>query len=188
MRPILLAGPAGSGKDTAARMLAGEFGVAIHHLADPIIATLDTPAWQDVMNRLIGEGVAPGAVLRRAKQIVGDAFRAMDIDALVNALVARAKTNAPAVVVPDVRLWSEWTRFRTLWPDALLVYCHTPDTIRMQRLRERDGAMLGEDAGQHRTEQEVRLLREFADWVWDNGGPTAETWPRLRAWVAEHAA
>lgn len=101
MPPISLAGPAGSGKGVAARMLAGTFGLAIHHLADPIIATQDTRACQDTMDRLIGEDVTRGTVRRRAKQILGHASRTMDIDALVNAWVARAEADAPAVVVPE---------------------------------------------------------------------------------------
>lgn len=128
MPPISLAGPAGSGKGVAARMLAGTFGLAIHHLADPIIATQNTRACQDTMDRLIGEGVTRGTVRRRAKQILGDASsRTIDIDALVNAWVARAEADAPAVVVPS--------------------------------LREGDGAVLGEDAERHRTEQDAVAAR-----------------------------
>lgn len=186
MQPILLFAPAGSGKDTAARLLAAHFGLAVHHLADPILATLNTPAWQATMNHLIQAGTDPAIVLRRAKQIVGDAFRALDENVLVDTLVARARTDAPAVVVPDVRLPNELDRLRVLWPQALAIYCDVPPAVRAKRLRERDGAMLNEAAANHHTEQEVLTLRARADWVWDNGADVTTTWPLLQAWVAAH--
>lgn len=55
MRPILLAGPAGSGKDQAAQFLAIQWHLTVHHLAEPLYALADTPAWQHATQLLTAE-------------------------------------------------------------------------------------------------------------------------------------
>lgn len=190
LRPILLAGPAGSGKDTAAQMLVQTFGGAINRLADPIRETLTLPAWRRLLDRLAcreGDWDAAGAaVARRAQQCVGDAFRALDPNALVDLLVIRAMPDLPAIVVPDVRLPDELARLRAHWPDALAIYCDTPAPVRAARLLARDGIPLAADTAQHPTEHAGPALQAAVDWVWPNAGPIADTWPLLQAWVADH--
>lgn len=189
MHPILLLGPAGSGKDTAARRLSEEFGLTVHRLTWPVLRTLAAFDWTHLVDRLVIQGADRAVLQRRAKQLVADAFRALDLYALVDELVAEAeRRDFPAVVVPDVRLPSELSRFRHVWPQALAIYCHVPLEIRTERLRERDGAGLSADAAQHHTERNVEALRNAADWIWDNSGAEADTWPVLRAWVASQVA
>lgn len=184
MRPILLGGPAGAGKDTAARELSQTFGLTMHRLTAPVTDTLSTAAWQRTIGRMTQRGVDPAMAVRRAKQIVGDAYRALDPTALVDDLVGEAADHFPAVVVPDLRLPDEWARFRVLWPESLLIYCDAPRDIRAARLEERDGVVLTWAAAEHHTEQDVERLRELADWVWANHGSFNETQSALKEWVA----
>jgi dephospho-CoA kinase len=160
MQPILLLGPAGSGKDTAARRLSDEFGLAVYRLTRPVLPTLAAFDWTYLIDRLVIQGADRAVLQRRAKQLVADAFRALDLYALVNELV----------VVPDVRLPSELSRLRAVWPQTLAIYCDVPPEIRAERLRARDGAVLSADAAQHHTERDVEALRDAADWLWDNSG------------------
>lgn len=184
MPVILLLGPAGSGKDTAARALADRYGGTVYHLADPIRQVLDTPVWHAMLARQIAAGEHPVWVRRRAMQAVGDSFRALHHHALVDALIAQATQNhTRVVIVPDVRLPEELAQFRACWPQTLTIYCETPDAERRIRLTARDGAPLDGHSSQHVTESAVVTLRDQADWVWRNGATWELAWDRLASWV-----
>lgn len=172
---IALAGPAGSGKDTAAQAIASTFGLHIRRLADPIRATLALPIWQQALAM-----TGPDAP-RRAAQAVGDAFRALAPDLLVQLALA-GPVASPGLVIPDVRLPVEAAALHA-FPHTWLVYCDAAPTVRAQRLLARDGHPLSPSAAQHLTETAVPALMTRADFRWANHGPFEETWPVLRRWL-----
>ncbi|AEW04018.1 hypothetical protein Sulac_0466 [Sulfobacillus acidophilus DSM 10332] len=177
MIPIIaLAGPAGSGKDTAARAIVDTFGFTLRRLADPIRATLALPAWQQALTVAGPDGP------RRAAQAIGDAFRALDPALLVRLALTDVPAQSPGVVIPDVRLLAEAEALRQ-WPKAWLVFCDTDPATRAHRLRARDGRPLSAAAAQHTTEATVDAVAALADFRWANTGPFIETWPVLRAWL-----
>ena len=180
MRPLLLAGPAGSGKDHAARYLAARWNLAAHHLAAPLYALVDSPSGRHAVKRLAGDDLGRQAeVRRRFLQGAGDLYRNLSPTLLVDCLVDRAAADAPRIVVPDLRLPEELAGLRRHWPDALLIYCDVPEAIRQERLAARDGAVLSFRGRNHDTEVAVLALKSVADIVWDNSGDWATTAQRL---------
>ena len=170
MQPILLAGPAGSGKDQAARYLATQWDLAIHHLATPLYALYFSASWQAAERHLVANGRNQTLVRRQFLQQAGDLYRRFSPTLLVDLLMERAQSEGPGIVVPDVRLPEEVTAFRHHWPTALLIYCHVPDAMRQARQAARDGTALSAPARHHNTEVDVLALKDGADIVWDNSG------------------
>ncbi|MCY0865367.1 MAG: hypothetical protein OWQ57_10485 [Sulfobacillus sp.] len=174
---IALAGPAGSGKDTAAQAIADTFGLTIRRLADPIRATLALPVWQQAL-----DAVETADAPRRAAQAVGDAFRALDPALLVRLALSDVPAESPGVVIPDVRLPAEVWALRQR-PHVWVVFCDTDPAVRRRRILARDGRPLSPAMAQHPTESLAATLADFADFRWANTAPFNETWPVLRHWL-----
>jgi dephospho-CoA kinase len=181
---ILLAGPAGSGKDAAAKLLAATWGLTVHHLATPLYALVESPAGQAALDHVgRGDPARRADARRRLLQGMGDAFRQLSPTLLCDLLIARAA--ADDVVVADVRLVEEVRALRQRWPQAVLVYCTAPAEVRARRLGQRDGTALTLAAEAHVTETRVSVLKSLVDVDWDNGGAWADTAPRLLHQVAD---
>lgn len=173
-----LAGPSGSGKDTAADYLRERHGFRRIALADPLKGWVQTifglshdqlwGAKRDVVDLRLGR------TPREVYQSFGDACREIDPDVLIRAFraaVRNARAEGGSVVCPDVRTPSELALVRA---EGGLVY----------RIR-RSGARAPGKAGEHRTETE---LCSFADSEFDglvrNDGSVRELHDQLDRCVA----
>lgn len=166
MRYLLIAGPAGAGKDTLARAITARWPLRISHLAQPLYDTLAQPPWPQALAAAVRQGVPLAQARRHALQALGDVFRAIHPAALVDALVAALPAYDPTstVIVPDVRLTEEVAAFRTMGT-VLLIYCDIDPGLQAHRLTQRDGVVLSSQAAQHPTEQAGTLLRSQADLI-----------------------
>lgn len=174
MRTILIAGPAGAGKDTLARAMATRWPLIIAHLAQPLYDSLAGPPWPQALATAVRHGIPRAQAERHALQALGDVFRAIHPHALVDTLVAALPSNATAVVVPDVRLADEVAAFRALG-ETFLIYCDIDPALQRTRLTQRDGVALSPQAAEHPTEQSGALLRQWADVVYPVGEASDDT-------------
>lgn len=121
MKDIALAGPAGVGKDTVARLLVERFGYTRVAFADALKAvlfeanpTVGTSSLRDLVNDIGWEGAKTNPEVRRLLQATGMAVRAIDERFWVRAL-DEAVCTLPAddpIVVTDMRMPNEmrWCR------------------------------------------------------------------------------
>ena len=98
MRPVLLAGPGGSGKDQAACYLAARWDLAIYHLATPLYALYIGATWQAAERHLVANGRNHALVRRQFLQRAGDLYRLFSPTLLVDLLVERAESEGPGIV------------------------------------------------------------------------------------------
>lgn len=162
---LYLAGPAGSGKTEAAKMLAEEHHFARVSLGDLCRAECGRRRWpQD----------------RAHLQAAGDALRGTDPAWLAVLAWERAGTARGPVVIEGVRLAAEAAALRAR--GVIGVAVEAPEAVRAGRLRARDGSSR---VPQHRTEREALGL--LVDLRLRNDGDRAALEHAVRLIVARAA-
>lgn len=177
-RLVGLAGPSGSGKDTAAEYLRERHRFRRIALADPlkgwvqtIFGLSDDQLWGPERNAV---DLRLGRTPREVYQSFGDACRDIDPDVLIRpfrAAVRNARADGDSVVCTDVRTASELALVRA---EGGLVY----------RIRRSAAGAPGK-AGEHRTETELCSLADSEfDGLVRNDGSLRELHDQLDRCVA----
>lgn len=148
------------------------------------------------------DGIKPRSFLQKA----GDMCRAYDPDCFAKWAERKAKTlyknyvksfeseddDSPfCVIISDVRFLNEAETIKAM-PNGIIVCYDASDEIRNERIYNRDGLYMTEEQKNHRSEQEIDMIKEIADLVVDTDNLTIEqqtqqTIQLVRSLVSVHA-
>ena len=153
---IGLIGKLGSGKTTAAKHIAAEYGYNRYSLAAPM---------REIVRIVYPHMDKKDPRYRQLMQKLGtDWFRSYDEDVWVNVLLFRTSLETHPVVVDDVRFVNE---ARTLLEKGwLLIYIDASDEVRKQRCIERDGHW-DESVLNHSSETQIEEAAQYAQYSID---------------------
>jgi len=157
----------------------------------------------DVYNLPISaEGIKPRSFLQK----VGDMCRAYDADCFAKWAERKTKNlyknyiknselednnNPFCVIISDVRFLNEAETIKSM-PNGMIVCYDASDEIRNERIYNRDGLHMTEEQKNHRSEQEIDMIKDIADLVLDTDNlsiqqQTKETIEIVRSLVSINA-
>lgn len=193
--PVLVVGPAGSGKDALAEALRDRYGYVTDYLAADLKAIIAEPSVDRLLRLLypVDErpaGWKPRAVLQR----MGDIWREQNDALFILSTIDRLRQLPVGTpwVVADARRAAEIDGLRAAFPAARVVYCAVPFAERQRRLLQRDGHSLSSAQAAHPTEREPAQLVEKAErtegrdprvFVWRNVETKDVAVARAVAWI-----
>lgn len=193
-RTVLVAGPAGAGKDSVARLLQkwGEGEVHVTRFAAPLkellawfineLAPLDRPLtavdFEDpaLKEREVGPGVRVRDLLQRLGDKVKDATA--DADVFAQSMLRRTEKLNGTVVVPDLRYDSEVKAVRAARGDVAILRVERPGAVRPRGLTESESKHSSESG----------ISPGLADATIRNDGEGEDSmWPAVKAALATTA-
>lgn len=123
------------------------------------------------------DGIKPRSFLQKA----GDMCRAYDADCFAKWAQRKARSlyknytktleledenNPFCVIISDVRFLNEAETIKSM-PNGIIVCYDASDEIRNERIYNRDGMYMTEEQKNHRSEQEIDMIKDIADLVID---------------------